>query len=369
MRTVIEWGSKKSVVLKSPILPEVPAQNELLELLPGHVWISTSGTTNSKRKWVGISQAALLASAAAVNEHLSATNKDIWLNPLPLFHVGGIGILARAYLSGGLVEIMGGWSVAEFMAAREKTKATLTSLVPTQVFDLVDRGARAPASLRAVIVGGGALNEGLYKKAKSLGWPLLPSYGLSECSSQVATAPLLSLNSDDARLEILKHVEVRIADDGFLEIKSPALFTAYAEYGDRGWDLVDPKRDGWFKTEDLAKIEGAFLKPLGRINDQVKILGELVNVAALNETLDCLRIGDDIYGEAALLPRPDSRAGTRLDLVTGRMNCAQALRLKNIFDGSVAPFERSANLYCVSELPRNDLGKLERARLLEFLGL
>lgn len=369
MTTVIEWGSKKSVVLKSPILPEVPGQDELIELLPGHVWISTSGTTTSKRKWVGISQTALLASAAAVNEHLSATDRDSWLNPLPLFHVGGIGISARARLSGSAVQVMGAWSVADFMAALETTEATLTALVPTQVFDLIDRELRAPENLRAVIVGGGALNEGLLKKARSLGWPLLPSYGLSECSSQVATAPVSSLKSGDVKLKILDHVEARIADDGFLEIKSLALFTAYAEYGDRGWDLVDPKRDGWFKTEDLAEIAGAFLKPLGRINDQVKILGELVNVAALNETLENLRIAEDIGGEAALLPRADARAGTQLDLVAGKMNYDQAVLLKNIFDAVVAPFERSANLYCVSELPRNDLGKLNRPRLLEFLGL
>ena len=42
------------------------------------------------------------------------------------------------------------------------------------------------------MTGGGALDPSLYKQARDLGWPLLPSYGLTECGSQVATASLSS---------------------------------------------------------------------------------------------------------------------------------------------------------------------------------
>lgn len=369
MTGVFDWDSRKSVILKSPVLPPLERENELLGLLPAHVWLGTSGTTTGRRKWVGLSQGALLASAAAVNARLSADKNDIWLNPLPLYHVGGLGILARAHLTGSRVEAFGRWSVEGFLSALNARPVTLTSLVPTQVFDLVQAEARAPRNLRAVMVGGGSLRAELYQKARRLGWPLLPSYGLSECSSQVATAAIDSLLSGDARLEVLRHVEVRLDSERRLEVKSQALLTAFAEWSGAAWELFDPKVDGWYKTEDFANLDGGVLEPLGRAQDQVKILGELVNLAALNQALEGLRLAENIPGEATLVPRPDPRAGIRLDLVTAKMDYSLAENLRTLFNKTVAPFERSANLYCVAELPRTELGKLNRPVLLDFLGL
>ena len=36
--------------------------------------------------------------------------------------------------------------------------------------------------------GGGAVSDELYRDARALGWRVLPSYGMTECCSQVATA-------------------------------------------------------------------------------------------------------------------------------------------------------------------------------------
>ena len=62
--------------------------------LPDHVWVATSGTSG-RLKIVALSVGALEASAAAVNRHLCVQPSDCWLNPLPLFHVGGLGITVR----------------------------------------------------------------------------------------------------------------------------------------------------------------------------------------------------------------------------------------------------------------------------------
>ena len=63
-----------------------------------------------------------------------------------------------------------------------------SSLVPAQVLDLVRAGLRPPPVLRAIVVGGGAISAELYRDARALGWPVLPSYGMTECCSQIATA-------------------------------------------------------------------------------------------------------------------------------------------------------------------------------------
>src|SRR5690606_11909007 len=68
--------------------------------LPGHVWFTSSGTlaTPGASKWIALSKNAILASAHAVNTHLGISASDSWGLTLPLAHVGGMGIIARAHL-------------------------------------------------------------------------------------------------------------------------------------------------------------------------------------------------------------------------------------------------------------------------------
>ncbi|HET8773411.1 MAG TPA: AMP-binding protein, partial [Thermoanaerobaculia bacterium] len=121
----IDWLSADSHVLLNPRMPEEERRRleSLVVDLPGHVWLSTSGTTGAL-KLTALSKRALLASAAAVNRHLQSDDRDVWLCVLPTFHVGGLGIYARAFLSGARV-VTSGWE-----------GVTLASLVPAQVSDL-----------------------------------------------------------------------------------------------------------------------------------------------------------------------------------------------------------------------------------------
>ncbi|HUR79400.1 MAG TPA: AMP-binding protein, partial [Thermoanaerobaculia bacterium] len=279
----IDWLSEESHVMLNPRMPaeERARLESFVTPLPGHLWLSTSGTTGAL-KLTALSKRAMLASAAAVNRHLQSDANDVWLCVLPTFHVGGLGIYARAFLSGARV-VTEGWD-----------GVTLASLVPAQVSDLVRAGTRAPDSLRAVVIGGGALSSSLYEQARALGWPVLPSYGMTECCSQVATATL-----DSPELVLLDHIEARIEDDGRLALRGAALFTGYStEDG-----FVDPKIDGWFITEDVASIAGRVLRVEGRRGDFVKIGGESVDLSRLD------RILADLGADAAVIAIPDERLG------------------------------------------------------------
>ncbi|MBA3284634.1 MAG: 2-succinylbenzoate--CoA ligase, partial [Nitrosopumilus sp.] len=93
-----------------------------------HVWLATSGTTSlpsDKLKLVGLSKQAILISAAAVNKHLESNKNDIWVNALPIFHVGGLGIHARAFLSQAKIfSFEGKWDAALFHEFLKYTKGT-----------------------------------------------------------------------------------------------------------------------------------------------------------------------------------------------------------------------------------------------------
>lgn len=318
--------------------------------LRAHVWIATSGTTGSLRL-VALSKNALLASARAVNAHLGATSSDVWLCVLPTFHVGGLGIYARALLTESPVVAMD-WDARQFVRTATTEHVTLTSLVPAQVRDLVALRERAPQSMRAIVVGGGPTPIDLYNDARALGWPVLPSYGMTEACSQIATA-----RGESPELEILDHIAVRVEDEQRLAFRGPSLLTGYAFFDSGGRAaFVDPKIDGWFVSEDRGEVAGRTLRPLGRTASFVKIGGESVDLGRLDVILDSLRGEID----AAIVAVPDDRLGHVIHLATSR-DGADALVQK--FNARVMPFERIRAVRRVDAIPRSPLGKLLRARL------
>lgn len=351
----IDWQSDQSKILLNPRLSQEQqkyAQQivEHFSSLKHHIWLSTSGTVQAK--WVALSKEAILASAEAVNKHLCSGAEDRWLNALPDFHVGGLGIWARAHLSGASVHDFKSscpkWNPEKFCDYAIKNEATLTSLVPTQVYDLVVAQLPAPATLRAIVVGGAALNNKLYLSARALGWNLLPSYGMTECCSQIATAPLSSLNDRVfPHLEILPHAQVCTDAKGFLCIKSPALLTGYVSQS--SLQLSDPKIDGWFTTEDIGCVIKNGLQLQGRGSSFVKIGGESVSLNRLIEILESIQLDLGLTIEVELVACPDERLGSVIHLLT-TADTSYLKPLVERFNASVMPFEHIRQVHQVTKL-------------------
>lgn len=329
----------ESVLLLNPRLPD--GERARLERLAegvrleAHLFVATSGTTGAT-KLVALSKRAVLASAAAVNERLQATKRDIWCCVLPTFHVGGLGIHARAHLSGARVVPMS-WDPRAFAA----TNATLASLVPAQVHDLVRLGIAPPRTMRAVLVGGGAFDPDLNRRAREAGWPVLASYGMSECGSTVSVEDVL-----------LSHLEARREDDGRLAFRGASLFSGYIT--DDGF--VDPKVDGWFVSDDIGDVKGRTLHVHGRRGDFVKIGGESVDMLRLDRILDSVRGERD----AAIVAVPDARLGHVIHLAT----TGDAGDIVQAFNGRVTPFERIRVVHRLESIPRSPLGKVLRGEVL-----
>lgn len=323
---------------------------------PGHLWLASSGTSG-KPKFAALSKKGILCSARAVNSHLNSNSADRWINVLPIFHVGGIGIFARGFLSGAEVINLYydnfKWNPEEFIRTAVERKASLSALVPTQVFDLVNTGMKAPTSLRAVVVGGGGLEEDLYKQACLLGWNLLPSYGLTECSSQVATAAI----GAEGKLKVLEHIEIKVDQEGFLHIKSPSLLSSYAVVESGEISLFDPKIDGWLRTEDKGQVEGPYLIFEGRNSDFLKVGGESVSLASVLRVLNDWKQKLGISETVLLFAMPDKRLGQIVALCIEGKNSDKISRLLKCVNNQVMPFERIREIRFVDVIPRNDLGK------------
>ncbi len=355
---MIQWASKESGVLMNPRLPDIEkARAERLYSLgiEGHLWLSTSGTSGHF-KWVALSKKGILASAAAVNRHLNSTACDVWLHALPDFHVGGIGIRARAELSNAqVINYAQKWEASAFHQAAHCCQATLTALVPTQIYDLVQGAFQAPGSLRATLVGGGALNRALYDKAQALGWNLLPTYGMTECASQIATAH----HGIFGEGHVLDHMQVRVDSDQSIWINSPSLLTYYAVVDHDKVSLYDPKDSGWFKTEDKGELTGSALKVFGRGSDFVKINGESVNLLALQKIAEEIREEMGIRENVLIEAITHARMGYGVHLVIE--GSTPLPHLIAAFNVRVMPYEKIIHTAFIEKFPRTHLGKVKRS--------
>ncbi|MEZ0391431.1 MAG: AMP-binding protein [Pseudobdellovibrionaceae bacterium] len=372
----IIWNNEDSAVLLNPRMPteERHLLSQLPELYPqkSHIWISSSGSSTGigeSTKLIALSKQAFLASAQAVNQHLQSDSKDCWVQVLPQFHVGGLSIEARVHLSGAQqVNGLAGdkWDARFFHQTIEGKKGTLSALVPTQIIDLIQAKLKSPSSLRAVVVGGSALPGDIYTKALDLGWPLLPSYGMTECCSQVATAGLESLKNQKPELQILSHIQAQTNSEGYLKIQSPSLLTGFAQWKNKEPHWLDPKEGGWFQTQDLCEIQNGILKPLGRGSDYVKVLGEGVNLQRLQERLESLahNLGSEIWRQIAIVAILDARRENQILLVhTVEVQEKEMDSLVKSFNEQVAPYEKIQGHRVLREIPRTALGKIAREKI------
>ena len=327
----------------------------------GLVFFQTSGSTGEPR-WIGLGREALLLSAAVVNRHLDVRPDSVWGLALPIRHVGGFGVAARAFEAGCRLAVFPGkWEPVRFVGWLETERVTHLSLVPTQVHDLVAARLRAPRGLKAIVVGGGAMENAAGRAARDLGWPVLASYGMTEAGSQIATQglELLERPYEAGSIEILPHWEARAGESGALEIRGQSLFSGTLARSPNGWSF-SPRSGDWWETSDRVHLEAGKLTPLGRRDALVKILGELVDPLAIERELGLASL--------LVLALPDARRGHRLVAAledpAGKATAAQRVADWNL---RCPGFCRIDELLITPAFPRSELGKIRRAEVAALL--
>lgn len=333
--------------------------------LHGMCFFQTSGSEGSP-KWVALPKEAFLISGQSVNAHFEVKAEDRWLVALPVHHVGGFAIHARAHLSGsGLVQGYSRWQPDAFVEICNHEGITLVSLVPTQVHDLVRNRHHAPPDLRVAIIGGGALSMELAAAAKALGWPVFQTFGMTEAASQIATEPYQErrLASDDLALEVLPHWQVRTDSDGRLLLRGAALARGYALRSEKGiwsWRSIGDE----LVTRDIVSLctcgNRHFLRFVGRESGFVKILGELIHLAPLQARIDALSLVHGLALPPVIVSVPDPRRESRLVLVA---ECAVGAGLIEPFNAITEPLCQISEAVLVSGIPRTSLGKVDASSL------
>ena len=333
--------------------------------------VYTSGTTGVP-KGATLTRANFFWSAAGSAALLGVRPTDRWLACLPLFHVGGLSILLRSVLYGVCAVVHESFDPQAVNRAIDARGISHVSLVPTMLERIVEqrRGRRVPETLRCALIGGSPASRALLEDARALGFPVAPTYGLTEAASQVATsAPVRSGASEGLSMRVLPGTQVRIArpdgtnapaeEAGEILVQGPTVMQGYWK---RRRSSRETLRGGWLHTGDIGVLdESGGLRVIDRRSDLIVSGGENIYPAEIEAVLR----DHPAVQEAAVAGVPDSRFGRRpAAWLIGRGEAQpSASELRDFCRNRLAAFKTPVDFTFVDQLPRNAAGKVIRDRL------
>jgi malonyl-CoA/methylmalonyl-CoA synthetase len=329
----------------------------------------TSGTTG-KPKGAMLTTGNLVSNGVSLAELWGFRADDVLLHALPIFHVHGLFVaLHCAMLRGCAVEFLPRFDLDAVRAALPRS--TVMMGVPTfygRLLGAADFGRDECTSMRLFISGSAPLTESVHQAFEArTGHRILERYGMTE-TGMITSNPL-----DGARIAgtvgyPLPDVRVRVADDagqplpsgeiGVVEVAGPNVFTGYWGMPDKTAASFRP--DGFFITGDLGSLaDDGRLTLSGRGTDLI-ISGGL-NIYPKEIEL----LIDDVDGvvESAVIgvPHPDLGDGVIAVVVADPGFDAGSIR--TALDGRLARFKHPKHVAVVDDLPRNAMGKVEKAAL------
>jgi o-succinylbenzoate---CoA ligase len=317
-------------------LPGPPERDEVALVM------HTSGTTGRPRP-VGITYGNIRANARGVAQLMGLGDDERWLCPLPLAHVGGLMVVLRsAIMATTAVLAPGPFDPAAIGRTLADERITIASLVPAQLQRLLDAGVAPGPALRRVLLGGGPMPRALLERAAQAGYPVSPSYGLTQACSAVTIAEPGDLETAGRPLP---GVGVATTDEGEIVVSGGTVNTL-----------------GSLRTGDLGRIdERGRLIVTGRKGEIIITGGENVAPAEVEGVL----LEHPDVAEAAVFARPHplwgeavaalvvARADARPEVSELRAHCLRKL----------APFKVPKSFELVESLPRTESGKVRRADL------
>jgi O-succinylbenzoic acid--CoA ligase len=340
------------------------------------VMLFTSGTTG-RPKAVCLTAANLAASAAASAFRLGLDPEDRWHVALPMYHMGGLAPVYRSVLYGTSVlveDTRGGFDPGRTIELLGANGATCTSLVPTMLRRLLDvhEGNPFPDQLRFVLLGGAPAPESLLAECTERGVPVCPTYGMTETSSQIATATPGEAREHPGTVgSPLLFTEVAVVDDdgreaghgetGELVVAGPTLTPGY--YGDTASTREQFCSFG-FRTGDVGYRDAAGrLYVLNRLDDRIITGGENVDPG---EVLEVVR-GAPGVADAAVVGLPDGEWGERVAALLAVDDGFDRGAFEDHCRERLAGFKLPRTVRVAEEIPRTASGTVDRASVRERL--
>lgn len=335
----------------------------------------TSGTTG-RSKGAMLTHGNLSSNALTLRDLWGFREGDVLLHALPIFHVHGLFVALNTSLANGsTMFFLPKFDPEEIL--RLMPRATVMMGVPTFYVRLLQHPGftrEAAAGMRLFISGSAPLLEETFREFEQrIGMRILERYGMTEVgmatSNPYEEAPGRERRAGTVGFP-LPGVEVRIAGEdggllgtdeiGVLEMRGPNVFKGYWKMPEK--TAEEFREDGFFVSGDLAKIDaGGYVHIVGRSKDLVISGG--FNVYPKEIEL----VVDDIpgVGESAVvgLPHPDFGEAVAAVCTLSGDKPLQEAEVIAVCKQKLANFKVPKRVFFVESLPRNTMGKVQKAEL------
>jgi len=335
----------------------------------------TSGTTG-RSKGAMLSVENLWSNADTLRQYWGFTDQDVLLHALPIFHVHGLFVAINCVLASAskmlFLPKFDAKTVMELLP-----RATVMMGVPTFYTRLLgqdDFNADMCKNMRLFISGSAPLLSETWIEFESrIGHAILERYGMTETGMNTSN-PLNGERIAGSVGPALPGVEIRVVDEagksvpvgepGVLEVRGPNVFKGY-------WNMPEKtaeefRVDGFFITGDIAKIDANdYVCIVGRSKDLIITGGYNVYPKEIEEVIDAM----DGIVESAVIGVSDPDFGERVVAVVKSSGTppdpkAMTTQLKTTLAGYKVP----KDIFFVEALPRNVMGKVQKAELRKTYG-
>ena len=335
--------------------------------------VYTSGTTG-RSKGAVLTHRNLATNCRALVEAWQYTAEDRLIHALPIFHVHGLFVAANMSLTAGAsmyyLPSFDAETIIDLLP-----RATVLMGVPTFYTRLLNNDRLTPrscASMRLFVSGSAPLLASDHEAFEArTGHAILERYGMTETGMNTTNPYDSGRRKPGTVGKPFPGIEIRVADRengrplpdgevGIVEVRGPNVFAGYWQLPEKS--ASEFRKDGFFITGDLGRIdEDGYLCIVGRDKDLVISGGYNVYPKEIEELLDThpkvlesavIGVPHPDFGEtvvAVVVPAPgeELRAGELLDFIAG----------------DLARFKQPRAVRVVEALPRNVMGKVQKAEL------
>lgn len=328
----------------------------------------TSGTTGPP-KGVALSESALMADLDALYAAWDWSAEDHLVHGLPLSHVHGLvlGVLGALRIGCRVTH-----TIRPDPHAYAEAKGTLYFGVPTVWSRMVSdpSSARALSNARLLVSGSAPLAPHTFAGLKALAnQEPVERYGMTETLITLSTRargerrpgwvgwPLAGVSTR----VVTEHGGTAKRDEiGELQVNGPTMFDGYV--GRPDLTMAGYTDDGWWRTGDAACAdERGCHRIVGRVStDMIKSGGYRIGAGEVEDAL----LAHPAVAEAAVVGAKDADLGQRIVAFVVADGVGEG-ELVAWVAGRLSVHKRPREVYLVDALPRNSLGKVQKAKLIE----
>jgi malonyl-CoA/methylmalonyl-CoA synthetase len=358
----------QSLVSNSPI--SIPSNTAVI--------IYTSGTTG-RPKGAEITHGNLISNLQSLHAAWGWTPDDVLLHVLPIFHVHGLFVALHGALHAGATTLL----MREFDASRTlqmlaSGQCTVFMAVPTihqRLLDAPDANRFDLSHVRLITSGSDRLPDEVFTGfQKTFDYTLLERYGMTETGMNCSNP----LNGERRLGSVglpLSGVEVRVVNPenhqslvdreiGEVQLRGPNVFKGYWKQPQKTAESFTA--DGWFRTGDLGFLGlDGYLTLCGRSKDLIISGGLNIYPPEVERVL----AEHPAVTACAVIGCPDREWGERVTavVVLDRGASISEADLIAFCRERLASFKSPKSIVFRDELPRNAMGKVQKAELRKVL--